>query len=238
MCDEPPPFPTKPPPGANAPFVIVVDTREQTPLAFPTDVPTIRAGLHTGDYSIAGCEDQFTVERKSLADLVHTIIHERARFERELERMQPFAFRRVICTASMDAVRRGKYKHSRANPNAVVASIATFEVRYNVPFVFAGSSDEAARRIVDWARYFTRERARLDHERMLAGHHTPPPGVGSFNTKSTLHPYRQGATNEVIPTKVHESVKNCLEKMNNVAAECMKVPNGGDERKSKDGANT
>lgn len=191
MCDEPPPFPSGTVPGGFAtrtkppnrqtktngkradcntpPFTLVVDTREQTPLTFPEDVPTIRAGLRTGDYSIAGCEDQFTVERKSLPDLVHTIIHDRARFVRELERMRTFDFRRVVCTASMDAVRRGKYKHSMANPKAVVASIAAFEIRYNVPFVFAGSSDEAARRIVDWARFYTRERALHEHEHMLAG---------------------------------------------------------------------
>lgn len=170
VMQEPPPFPLPPSKNdGNPPFTIVIDTREQTPLTFPRDVPTIRAGLHTGDYSIAGCEDVFTVERKSLADLVHTVIHDRARFERELERMRAFQFRRVVCTATIDAVRRGNYPHSRANPKSVLASIAAFEVRYNVPFVFAGSAFEAVRRIVDWARYFMRERALQNHERMLAG---------------------------------------------------------------------
>lgn len=239
---EPPPFPSTPLPLAdcsatkpgdgNAPFTIVVDTREQTPLTFPANVPTIRAGLRTGDYSIAGCEDVFTIERKSLSDLVHTIIHDRARFERELERMRTFDFRRVVCTASIDAVRRGKYPHSMANPKAVVASIAAFEVRYNVPFVFAGSSDEAGRRIVEWARYFTRERMLRDHERMLAEHSAggsdghPTPRCGSWeHPTSTNPPTRQGANGEAIPTVVYRGVKNCMAKSARQASGCATVSN-------------
>ena len=140
------------------PAAIVIDTREQTPLAFPSAIPTVRGTLPTGDYSVTGFADVFTVERKSLADLVHTIIHDRARFERELERMRPFAFRRVLVTTSYEAVARGEYAHSRANPRSVVASIAAFEARNNVPFVFAANPSEAAARLVDWARYFVRER--------------------------------------------------------------------------------
>ena len=257
---EPPPFPVKPcadgramsPGGGNAPFTIVVDTREQTPLMFAKCVPTIRAGLRTGDYSLAGFEDQFTVERKSLSDLVHTIIHDRARFERELERMRAFAFRRVVCTASIEVVRRGNYPHSAASPKAVLASIATFEVRYDVPFVFAGSSDEAARRIVGWAHYFTRERALREHERRLAGRTaggsgapTPPPGVGSEKRNANRCPTRKGAARGVIPTVVYGGVENCMGERRGGVRGCLKVSNGwrepkvnADKRKRGHGANT
>ena len=47
---------------------IVIDTREQTPLVFPSGVATVRGTLRTGDYSVAGHEAAFTVERKSLSD--------------------------------------------------------------------------------------------------------------------------------------------------------------------------
>ena len=143
---------------------IVIDTREQTPLAFPSAIPTVRGTLRTGDYSVTGYEDAFAVERKSLSDLVHTVIHDRARFERELERMRPFSFRRVLVTSPYEAVARGEYEHSRANPRSVVASIAAFEARYNVPFVFAANPGEAATRLVDWARYFVREK-RLERKK-------------------------------------------------------------------------
>lgn len=136
---------------------IVIDTREQTPLVFPSGVATVRGTLRTGDYSVAGHEAAFTVERKSLADLVNTVIHERERFERELERMAAFAFRRLLIVAPFREVARGGYRFSRANPAAVLASVATFEVRYGVPAVFAHDAGEAAALIVLWARYFDRE---------------------------------------------------------------------------------
>ena len=144
----------------HPPTAIVIDTREQTPLVFPPTVPTIRGTLRTGDYSVMGYEDSFTVERKSLPDLVSTIIHDRARFERELERMRSIAFRRVLVTSPYEAVARGEYAHSRANPRSVIASIAAFEARYNVPFVFALNPCEGSARLLDWARYFVRERLR------------------------------------------------------------------------------
>lgn len=71
--------------GAFFRGAIVVDTREQTPYEFatmvcdkadgggPLYVPTLRAGLPTGDYSLAGYEDMVAVERKSLADLFGTL---------------------------------------------------------------------------------------------------------------------------------------------------------------------
>ena len=148
---------------------IVIDTREQTPLVFSSAIPTIRGTLRTGDYSVTGYEDSFTVERKSLSDLVHTIIHDRARFERELERTRPFDFRRVLVSSPYEAVARGAYAHSKANPRSIIASIAAFEARYNVPFVFASNSGEAAARLVDWARYFVREK-RQEREKA-----NPPP---------------------------------------------------------------
>jgi ERCC4-type nuclease len=49
--------------------VIITDTREQNPLAF--EWLESRAGtLQTGDYSVAGLEELFAVERKTVPDLV------------------------------------------------------------------------------------------------------------------------------------------------------------------------
>lgn len=136
---------------------LVIDTREQTPLTFPSMVEVKRGTLKTGDYSIQGYEDRFAVERKSLQDLVHTVIHDRERFERELERMREYPFRRIIVTAPYAVVARGGYPFSRANPRSVIASLNTFDVRYGVPTTFAANSSEAALRVLNWAYYFVRE---------------------------------------------------------------------------------
>jgi ERCC4-type nuclease len=47
----------------------VVDVREQTPLVF-TRLQAVSGTLYSGDYSIQGLEAIFSVERKSIEDLV------------------------------------------------------------------------------------------------------------------------------------------------------------------------
>lgn len=216
--------------NSNAPITIVIDTREQTPFAFPASVPTVRGTLHTGDYSVAGHEDQFTIERKSLADLVHTIIHDRGRFERELERMRAFAFRRVIVTAPFADVARGNYAHSMANPKSVIASICAFEIRYNVPFVFAANKREAMCRVADWARFYVRECALHDHERMLADHAGEPthPPVRVLTTPHpSIPPTRESCECEVIPPKFGGTIQFDTPPRATVARKCKRVPKSG-----------
>ena len=188
----------------KVPFTLVIDTREQTPLYFSAGVPTVRKGLHTGDYSIVGFEDEFTIERKSADDLVNTLIHDRERFGKEMKRMQSFQFRRVVCTSSLETIRQGFY-HSRANSNAVLALVHTFEIEYNVPFVFASSPDEAARYVEGWARYYVRFQTKKAHGELLAQHVKtnpiePPPAIGSFDPVRCLHPIHDDTDNKPIPT--------------------------------------
>ena len=138
---------------------IIIDTREQTPLPLPPE-RTVRATLRTGDYSIEGYEREFSVERKSLQDLVGTVIHDRERFEYELLRMTHYRFRRVLVEASFDDVALVEhYQFSDTNPKSVIASAWAFEVRYSVPFVFAGSRRNATRLLIGWAEFYAREAA-------------------------------------------------------------------------------
>ena len=55
-------------------FRIIVDTREQAEYTF--DCSVLRRKLDAGDYSVQGYEHRVAVERKSLADFVHTVIHD------------------------------------------------------------------------------------------------------------------------------------------------------------------
>ena len=114
-------------------YRLVVDTREQVPLVF--DVPTVVKKLDTGDYSVTGYEDEFTIERK-----------------------RTYRFKRLLVVATYAQVGGGAYPFSRANPRSVIASLAAFEARYGVPVVFAANPREAVQRITDWARYYVRER--------------------------------------------------------------------------------
>ena len=64
-------------------ITVVVDTREQEPYHFdPESVTATRRALPAGDYSLERWEDQVAVERKTLEDLVGTVIRSRKRFRK------------------------------------------------------------------------------------------------------------------------------------------------------------
>ena len=140
-------------------FKVIVDTREQAPLAIPAHW-RMRGTLRTGDYSILGHETSFAIERKSLEDLVHSLTHDRARFEREMRRLSSFQFKRVLVESPYSALMVDAFRFSMAKPYSIRASVAAFEVRYNIPFVFASGRAEALGHVMRWARYYIREQAK------------------------------------------------------------------------------
>jgi len=117
-------------------FTIIVDSREQTPFRFD-DWPVEVAGLVTGDYSIKGLEDLVSIERKSVDDLCGCVTNNRERFKKELHRLQSYRCRAIIVEAEMGWIYDGNY-HSKVKPQCVIGSICSWQIKYNVPFVFAG----------------------------------------------------------------------------------------------------
>ena len=148
--------------------VVIVDTREQCPLAVKK-YPTIRDTLPVGDYGIWGFSDlnnpAFTVERKSLDDLVQSLTHERDRFMREIEKMRCFRFGAVLIESSQDAVAMHHYR-SQATPQAILASLDAIQVRTGIHIVWAGDREGSVRQLEGWVRQFVRgiekDRKRLD----------------------------------------------------------------------------
>jgi DNA excision repair protein ERCC-4 len=136
--------------------VIVVDTREQLPLPF-SRLRTRAGALLTGDYSVAGLESLFAVERKSISDLVGCCVGQnRERFERELHRLRGFRFKRLLIVGTEAEIQEGQYC-SNIKPQAVMATLGAFEVRYDLPVVFKPSPELAAAQIERWAYWFARE---------------------------------------------------------------------------------
>ncbi len=134
---------------------IIVDSREQTPLVF-TRLPYRVGTLQTGDYSFAGGEELFAVERKSIADLVACCTGDnRERFERELHRLRGFRFARLLIVGHRLEIEQHRYR-SNISPKAVLATLAAFEARY-IPVVWSDSPDLAAQLIERWAWWFCRE---------------------------------------------------------------------------------
>ena len=154
--------------GNEIDIVIVTDTREQEPLKF-VHLPTVTGTLTSGDYSVVGLESLFSVERKSVADIVASVTSGRERFERELIRLRGYRFRRLAIIGSEDEVVehiekiKKRYK-SKANPAGVLGSIRAFEQRYEVPVVWFATPAEAAEQIEVWAYYAVREQLRVANE--------------------------------------------------------------------------
>ncbi len=135
---------------------VVIDSREQTPLVFRR-LPAVTGTLATGDYSFSGGEELFSVERKSIPDLVACCVGDnRERFERELHRLRGHRFKRLLVVGTRVEVEQHRYR-SNVTPKAVLATLAAFEVRYDVPVVWADTPAEAARMIESWAWWFSRE---------------------------------------------------------------------------------
>jgi DNA excision repair protein ERCC-4 len=141
---------------AGAKPVIVIDTREQDPLAF-SRLQSVRGTLTSGDYSFRGAEQLFTVERKSVDDLAACCVGEnRARFERELHRLRGFRFKRLLIVGTELEIQAAHY-NSRIAPRAVFSTLSAFEVRYDLAITFKASPELAAKQIESWAFWFARE---------------------------------------------------------------------------------
>lgn len=129
---------------ADGTFVVpvVIDTREQLPFSFeglrcdsadgggPLAVPTVRRGLASGDYSLAGYESRIAVERKSLEDAYSTIGQGRDRFERELERLARLDVAFVVVEATWPELVTEPPRFTQLAPKTVFRSIVAWQVRH------------------------------------------------------------------------------------------------------------
>lgn len=118
--------------------VVLVDTREQNPFDFSRFEGWFagieRRALKLGDYSVAGLEEVCMVERKDLADLVHSFTVERAVFVDRLKHMSSYPQRLLVITAALSQV-KSRYPHSAANPNRIFQSLIALLAGLNVPFL-------------------------------------------------------------------------------------------------------
>ena len=162
--------PTKRRRAAKRPaLTIIEDTREQTPLTdWPDGVAVENGTLHTGDYSIKGWENCFTVERKSLADFAGTMMggyeahseKPKKRFNRELERMRHYDLAAVIVTATAAEVLDFRHHCGMDAHGALWGFALSVFATYGVPVFFLNDEQTAARWIADLARHYVAVRTK------------------------------------------------------------------------------
>jgi ERCC4-type nuclease len=118
--------------------IFVIDSREQHPYRFDsTRTGSVVKGLPAGDYSLVGLETYVAVERKSLSDFISTVVHDRERFETELQKLRGYEYAWVIVEGSMEDVLSGNYR-SRINPKSLLGITTSLMTDY-IPILFAGN---------------------------------------------------------------------------------------------------
>ncbi|MBW1794827.1 MAG: hypothetical protein JRJ38_10420 [Deltaproteobacteria bacterium] len=99
---------------------------------------TVKKRLKHGDYSIQGMEEQISIERKTLPDLVGSIIFKRKQFIKNMEQFSNLKKKCVVIEASFSEV-KSLYSESNAHPNAVVGSLIAIQEKWDIPFYFLDS---------------------------------------------------------------------------------------------------
>lgn len=133
---------------------IIVDSREQMPYVFSPDsfcAGSCTKKLNSGDYSISGLEDYFTVDRKrNTSEWSQNVIDER--FERELDRMRQIPHSFILCEFGLAdilsfPVNSGipTYKHSgiKIRPEFILKRTMEIQVQYPTKIFFCGDRTTA-----------------------------------------------------------------------------------------------
>jgi len=139
---SPPPFPVLAERGGTqlrTPLpVVIVDTREQNPLSFRRFKGWFsriqHRALRLGDYSVEGMEDSCVVERKDLADLIHSFTGNRKVFVDRLRRMSDLPHALLVITASLSQI-KSEYPYRGADPNRITQSLIAVLAGLRLPFV-------------------------------------------------------------------------------------------------------
>lgn len=138
---------------------VIIDTKEQAPWRFSNTVTCYRRAIPTGDYSIESYEQSICVERKSLNDLVKTVIHDWLRFSRQLRRMAAMDYACIIVEAPLTAVKEKKYEGDTA-PNSVQGKLNSIYLEFGVPTLFLDNRTYAAEWVENMFRLYLEKRGR------------------------------------------------------------------------------
>lgn len=148
----------------NNKFVIVVDTREQKELVFGKFAIEKKC-LSAGDYSIQGYEDQITFERKSVQDLVGTLIGGHERFLREMERMRAYKVRYILIEHSPEVLYTYCARHGwQRKFNTIIQSLLAYACHYQVRVRFCKDREDMTSYIVKKSKEFINKEGGNDNE--------------------------------------------------------------------------
>jgi len=123
--------------------IVLIDTREKYPFNFSRFKNWIDGEkscvLKAGDYSIEGMEALLILERKTLTDIITTLIQQRMRFFKQCEKMTKYRWRALLIEASYEDIKssydQDEYNTS-AHPNAISGTLDALEARFGIPVIY------------------------------------------------------------------------------------------------------
>lgn len=130
-----------------------MDTAEQAPLHFRREV--VRRSLDTGDYSLEGYEGVICVERKSLSDLVKSVVTDWLRFSKCCRRMACMDVAAIIVEAPVSALMHRQYVGD-INPHSVRGKLNAIHLDFGVPTMFLDNREIAAEWVENLFEQFER----------------------------------------------------------------------------------
>lgn len=138
-------------------MIIITDSREQLNLDFSRfkNVESVRAKLDAGDYSVIGYENKISFERKSIQDLVGTLVGGHQRFLRELERMKSYKEKYILVEHSPTILYSYCVKHGWENKfNTIIQSLLAYACHYGIRVRFCKNREDMAAYIVRKSKEF------------------------------------------------------------------------------------
>lgn len=138
-------------------ITIIEDSREQNPLNLGDirGVEVVRQGLKTGDYSLVGHEDEICFERKSVPDLVGTLIGGHERFLREMDRMKGYEVKYILVEHTAGTVYRYCERHGwEYKFDTIMQSLLAYAYHYQVRVRFCKDREDMAKYIVAKSREY------------------------------------------------------------------------------------
>jgi DNA excision repair protein ERCC-4 len=122
---------------------VVIDSQEHKGYTFERFTNwfsgTIRKRLAVGDYTLQGMEEEMAIERKTLPDLVNSIIQDRKDFIEKCEKLSIFRKKCLVIEGSLSSIKT-PYEDSQAHPNAVLGSLIAAQERWEIPVYFLDDS--------------------------------------------------------------------------------------------------
>ena len=143
---------------------VIIDSREQIGWTFDCD--TMKETLETGDYSLMGFMEYIRIERKELGDFIGCLGAGRDRFKRELQRLKSYDYKAVIIECNASDIEKGNWRMYKSYlkkckeaeskglekpkckciaPAHAWGSLASWSVKYKVPFLFGGTRETSAK---------------------------------------------------------------------------------------------